>query len=90
MVDIECSVAAPCPNISFTNFDISPPNGTAPSFVCINAVNVTGLSGKWFAGFVPMATYERLMGTVVNRPLQCDRTRIGDDTPVRGARDVGG
>ena len=51
MVDIECSAAAPCPNISFTNFDIAPPNGTAPSFVCINAVNVTGLPGKWFTGF---------------------------------------
>ncbi|KAF8495592.1 pectin lyase-like protein [Gautieria morchelliformis] len=45
LVDIECSSAAPCPNIAFENFAVQPPSGLAPRFVCINVINEVGLPG---------------------------------------------
>ena len=45
VVDIECSSAVPCPNMLFENFNVKPPSGQSPSFVCINVVNEKGLSG---------------------------------------------
>ena len=46
VVDIECSAGAPCPNMYFKNINVSPPSGSAPSYVCINVVNESGLPGK--------------------------------------------
>ena len=46
VVDIECSVAAPCPGMNFENFNIAVENGTAPTYTCINVVSETGLPGK--------------------------------------------
>ncbi|KAM5545501.1 hypothetical protein V8D89_000539 [Ganoderma adspersum] len=45
LVDIECSVAAPCPGMNFENFNIAVENGTAPTYTCINVVSETGLPG---------------------------------------------
>jgi len=41
LVDLECSVAAPCPNMTFSNFNVVA-NGTA-KFKCVNVVSETGL-----------------------------------------------
>ncbi|KAI0668045.1 pectin lyase-like protein [Trametes maxima] len=43
IVDIECSVAVPCPNIRVHNINIAPPNGTTPSYKCVNVASETGL-----------------------------------------------
>ncbi|KAH9947868.1 pectin lyase fold/virulence factor [Amylocystis lapponica] len=46
LVDIECSPAAPCPNLTFTDINIVPPNGTTPAYNCYNVVGskLQGLS----------------------------------------------
>ncbi|KAI5122792.1 hypothetical protein M0805_000136 [Coniferiporia weirii] len=43
LVNIACSSNAPCPNIAFQNFNVLPPNGTAPEIVCVNVVSESGL-----------------------------------------------
>ncbi|GJE86365.1 glycoside hydrolase family 28 protein [Phanerochaete sordida] len=43
IVDIECSAAVPCPNISFKNINVSPPSGGSVEYVFKNVVNETGL-----------------------------------------------
>ncbi|KDQ56690.1 glycoside hydrolase family 28 protein [Jaapia argillacea MUCL 33604] len=45
LADIECSPNAPCPNMVFGDFDVTPPAGTTPSYVCVNVVSETGLPG---------------------------------------------
>ncbi|KAI9060705.1 glycoside hydrolase family 28 protein [Trametes sanguinea] len=45
IVDIECSPAVPCPNIRFHNINVAPPNGTAPSYKCVNVASEFGLPG---------------------------------------------
>ncbi|CAL1709758.1 unnamed protein product [Somion occarium] len=45
IVDLECSPAAPCPNILFQDISVAPPSGQGESFVCINVVNESGLPG---------------------------------------------
>ncbi|KAF9485615.1 pectin lyase-like protein [Pholiota conissans] len=44
VVDIECSPAANCSNISFENFNVSPPAGQGLRLICQNTIDVTGLS----------------------------------------------
>ncbi|KAI0656169.1 pectin lyase-like protein [Cubamyces menziesii] len=51
IVDIECSAAVPCPNIRFHDVDIAPPNGTAPSYKCINVASEFGLPGTFASCF---------------------------------------
>ncbi|RPD53865.1 pectin lyase-like protein [Lentinus tigrinus ALCF2SS1-7] len=43
IVELQCSSAAPCPNMRFENIDVTPPKGTAPSYICVNVVNEFGL-----------------------------------------------
>ncbi|KAF8960871.1 pectin lyase fold/virulence factor [Flammula alnicola] len=45
IVDIECSPAVGCNNITFEDFNVTPPSGQAPRFICQNTVGVVGLSG---------------------------------------------
>ncbi|KAI0773033.1 pectin lyase-like protein [Trametes elegans] len=45
IVDVECSPAVPCPNIRFSHIDVAPPNGTAPSYKCVNVASEYGLPG---------------------------------------------
>lgn len=61
VVDIECSVAAPCPGMNFENFNIAVENGTAPTYTCINVVSETGLPGKHCS---PHETFVRITGWV--------------------------
>ncbi|KAI5116611.1 hypothetical protein M0805_004830 [Coniferiporia weirii] len=44
IVDIECSTNAPCPGMTFQNFDITTPNKEAPEYICINVESEKGLS----------------------------------------------
>lgn len=44
VVDIECSPAVPCPGIKFADFNITPPSGTAPRYICKNVADIEGLS----------------------------------------------
>jgi len=44
VVDMKCSPATGCTNITFTDFQVSPPPGEAPSYLCQNTFNVQGLS----------------------------------------------
>ena len=46
VVDLECSSNAPCPNITFKDFDVAPANGSASSFICVNVVDEVGLPGE--------------------------------------------
>ncbi|KJA25253.1 glycoside hydrolase family 28 protein [Hypholoma sublateritium FD-334 SS-4] len=46
VVDIACSPAAICDDISFENFNVAPPAGEAPRLICQNTANVTGLTGS--------------------------------------------
>ncbi|TDL27845.1 pectin lyase-like protein [Rickenella mellea] len=48
IVDLECSTAAPCPNMEFQNFNVPAPSGLAPMFICQNVVNESGLPGAYF------------------------------------------
>ncbi|KAF9011995.1 pectin lyase-like protein [Cyathus striatus] len=42
LVDIECSPAAACSDITFSNnFDVTPPTGQASRFICVNVVNAS-------------------------------------------------
>ncbi|TDL17630.1 pectin lyase-like protein [Rickenella mellea] len=43
IVDIECSAGAPCPGMTFTDFNIVPPTGSSPSFICKNVASESGL-----------------------------------------------
>ncbi|KAI8989076.1 pectin lyase fold/virulence factor [Trametes punicea] len=43
LVDLECSSAAPCKNVSFKAFNVTPANGTAPTYTCINVASSSGL-----------------------------------------------
>ncbi|KAH9926341.1 pectin lyase fold/virulence factor [Amylocystis lapponica] len=43
IVSIDCSPAVPCPNIAFRNFNVTPPPGEAPRYVCVNVVGERGL-----------------------------------------------
>lgn len=45
VVNLNCSAAAPCPNIFFKQFQIHPPEGETPQFVCINVIDEQGLPG---------------------------------------------
>lgn len=45
LVDIACSPAVPCPNMAFQNFNVKPPSGQSPKFICQNVINETGLPG---------------------------------------------
>ncbi|PAV15089.1 pectin lyase [Pyrrhoderma noxium] len=44
LVDIECSSNAHCENITFEEFDVSPPSGDSVSLVCVNVDSESGLS----------------------------------------------
>ncbi|VDC03660.1 unnamed protein product [Peniophora sp. CBMAI 1063] len=44
LVNIACSSAVPCPDLTFINFDVSPPSTDSAKYECSNAVNVTGIS----------------------------------------------
>ncbi|OCH90476.1 pectin lyase-like protein [Obba rivulosa] len=43
IVDLECSPAAPCPNMSFQGINVMPPNGQQANFTCSNVVSEHGL-----------------------------------------------
>ncbi|RDX42411.1 pectin lyase-like protein [Lentinus brumalis] len=43
IVELACSPAAPCPNMRFENINITPPSGTAPSYICVNVASEFGL-----------------------------------------------
>jgi len=43
-VDIECSPAAPCPNLSFQNISVATPSGLAAAYNCYNVVSQEGLT----------------------------------------------
>ncbi|GBE83488.1 Putative galacturan 1,4-alpha-galacturonidase [Sparassis crispa] len=43
LVDIRCSPDAPCPNITFSGLNVTPPNGESPAYNCYNVVG--GLQG---------------------------------------------
>lgn len=45
VVELACSPAAPCPNMRFENINITPPSGTAPSYICVNVASEFGLPG---------------------------------------------
>ncbi|KAF8153063.1 pectin lyase fold/virulence factor [Crassisporium funariophilum] len=45
IIDIECSPAVGCSDISFGSFKVTPPAGQASRFICQNTAAVTGLSG---------------------------------------------
>ncbi|KAI0701937.1 pectin lyase fold/virulence factor [Cytidiella melzeri] len=45
IVDLQCSAAAPCPNMLFKDMAVVPPSGQGVSFVCVNVVNEVGLPG---------------------------------------------
>ncbi|KAI0738382.1 hypothetical protein C8Q80DRAFT_1275886 [Daedaleopsis nitida] len=45
LVDIECSAAAPCPNMRFKNFNVVPPAGTTAAYKCVNVMSESGLDG---------------------------------------------
>jgi hypothetical protein len=45
VVDIECSAAAPCPGVVFENFDVAPPAGSRPRYICQNVLSESGLDG---------------------------------------------
>ncbi|PPQ79080.1 hypothetical protein CVT25_002305 [Psilocybe cyanescens] len=47
IVDIECSPAAGCSDITFSNFKVTPISGQTSQFICQNAVGVTGLPGEF-------------------------------------------
>ncbi|KAJ7628775.1 pectin lyase fold/virulence factor [Roridomyces roridus] len=44
IIALECSAAANCTNISFTNFNLSIPAGETPEILCQNAIGVTGVT----------------------------------------------
>lgn len=44
LVDIECSANAHCENITFADFDVTPPSGTSVRLVCVNVDSISGLS----------------------------------------------
>ncbi|PPR03372.1 hypothetical protein CVT24_012497 [Panaeolus cyanescens] len=44
VIDIECSPAVGCGDISFSHFSVSPPSGQGSRFICQNTAQVTGLS----------------------------------------------
>lgn len=43
VVDIECSTNAVCPDIVFKSFNITPPTGSQPRYICKNVENEFGL-----------------------------------------------
>ncbi|KAH7912878.1 pectin lyase fold/virulence factor [Hygrophoropsis aurantiaca] len=43
IVDLACSPAAPCPNMSFSGIDVAPPAGQAAKYICQNVINEIGL-----------------------------------------------
>ncbi|GJJ14779.1 hypothetical protein Clacol_009047 [Clathrus columnatus] len=45
LVNLNCSAAAPCPNIRFESFQVHPPPDERPKFVCINVIGEQGLPG---------------------------------------------
>ncbi|KAI5122794.1 hypothetical protein M0805_000138 [Coniferiporia weirii] len=45
LVNIDCSSNAPCPNITFREFHVAPPNGSTPEIVCVNVESESGLPG---------------------------------------------
>ncbi|PFH48926.1 glycoside hydrolase family 28 protein [Amanita thiersii Skay4041] len=45
-VDLECSLAVGCPNITFNDFNIQGPAGQTPRFICKNVEGVSGLPGN--------------------------------------------
>jgi hypothetical protein len=47
VVDIECSAAAPCPDIRFNNFAVQAVNGSAPNYICKNVLSESGLNGRF-------------------------------------------
>ncbi|EPS96378.1 hypothetical protein FOMPIDRAFT_53762 [Fomitopsis schrenkii] len=46
IVDIECSPAAPCGDLSFQNIAVKPPSGTTATYNCYNVASQTGLTGE--------------------------------------------
>lgn len=50
MVDIECSPAAPCPGMRFSEFNVAPPASTTAKFICVNVVSEEGLPGEFAEG----------------------------------------
>ncbi|KAI0922650.1 hypothetical protein AcV5_009568 [Taiwanofungus camphoratus] len=45
LVDIECSPAAPCPNLTFKDINITVPDGQEPAYRCSNVLSQNGLPG---------------------------------------------
>jgi hypothetical protein len=50
VVDIECSPAVGCSDISFEDFNVTPPAGQGLRLICQNTVDVTGLPGPFILG----------------------------------------
>ncbi len=46
VVDIECSPAVPCPDISFSDFAVTTPSNAPPELICKDVVSISGLSGE--------------------------------------------
>lgn len=44
LVSLGCSSNAPCTNLTFIDFDVSPPSGENAAYTCKNAIDVTGLN----------------------------------------------
>ncbi|KAI0634338.1 pectin lyase fold/virulence factor [Trametes polyzona] len=43
IVDLECSEAAPCTDVSFREVNITPPGDQAPAYRCVNVAGASGL-----------------------------------------------
>lgn len=52
VVDLECSSAAPCPNMLFENINITPPPNETSNYICVNVINEIGLPCKCSSGVV--------------------------------------
>ncbi|KAI0697631.1 pectin lyase-like protein [Cerioporus squamosus] len=53
IVDLECSSAAPCADVSFRDINVTVPSGEAPAYTCVNVASSAGLpSGACTGGGV--------------------------------------
>lgn len=52
VVDIECSPAAGCRNITFRDYDVAIPANQGARLICQNVSGLTGLNGPYIKNFV--------------------------------------
>lgn len=45
VVDIECSPAAPCTDLKFSDIDVAVPSDQLPEYGCANVASIAGLAG---------------------------------------------